>query len=69
MRVRIELFPDEEGGYIAVVPGLSLFEGRGGTPEEAASDAMDWASLYLECKEPEMLEFEVVGASEALRDD
>ena len=59
MRVPIQVHALEEGGYIAVVPGISLFEGHGETPEEAIHDAMDWASLYLECKEPEMLEFEV----------
>lgn len=63
MKVRVEVQPDDDdGGYVARVPGLSIVEGRGETPELAALDAMDLASLYLECKEPEMLEFELVGA-------
>lgn len=59
MRVRIEVMIDEDDGYVALVPGLSVVEGRGETREEAIQDAISIASLYLECKEPEMLEFDI----------
>lgn len=59
MRVTVEVVLDEEGEYLALIPGLSVVEGRGETRQEAIDDAISLASLYLECKEPEMLEFEV----------
>jgi predicted RNase H-like HicB family nuclease len=61
MRVQIQVEPLEDGGFVATVYGLSVFEGVGETPEEAVQEVIEQASLYLECKEPEMLEFEVMG--------
>ena len=60
MKVPIEV--EETGeGFRASIPGMSLLEGRGETETEAVDELIDWASLFLECKEPDMLEFEIVG--------
>lgn len=61
MRVQICVMPHEDGGYRAAVPGLSIVEGEGESMMEAIEDVMEKAALYLECKEPEMLEFEIEG--------
>ncbi len=63
MKVRIQISQLEDGRFVGHIPGLSHIEGQGDTAWEAAEDAMDLASLYLEPKEPEMLEFELEGAA------
>ena len=45
--------------YIAEIPGLSVATAEGETPHSALEECMDRAALYLDPKEPEMIEFEV----------
>lgn len=59
MRVPIYLELSEEGLYRAYVPGLTIAEVEGEDARETLMEAMGRAALYLECKEPEMSEFDV----------
>ncbi|MFM7203553.1 MAG: type II toxin-antitoxin system HicB family antitoxin [Myxococcota bacterium] len=59
MHVPIYVEISDEGLYRAFVPGLTIAEVEGEDARETLLEAMSRAALYLECKEPEMLEFEI----------
>lgn len=59
MLIRVILHPLASHFFRVEVDGLSVADREGDSALEVLTEALDTAALYLDCKEPDMLEFEV----------